>query len=116
MIRVFGAATFDHETEQPLCLAVYAQGPSAELSSFAERAGLEVVSDNWNGQPMAAAEVMLHDLAQVRRRVDSLLNLLQQSDAPITWLQDFAPGLEARGLNTNLYQSKTEFLEALSRV
>lgn len=116
MINVFGAASFDHETEQPLCFAVYAQGPSAELASFAERVGLQLVSENWNGQPLAAAEVMLHDLERVRRRVETLLDLLQQSNAPITWLQDFAPGLEVRGVNTNLYPSKEKFLEALAGV
>lgn len=116
MIRTFAAASFDHETEQPLCLTIYAQGPADELGSYAARMGLSVVTDDWNGQPMAAVEIILRDIEQVYSRVMRLLSSVDKSAGGCAWLTDFAPGLDAQGVNTNLYQSREAFLEAIGHV
>ena len=116
MIRNFAAASFDHETEQPLCLTVYAQGPADELASYAARMGLTVVTDDWNGQPLAAAEIILHDIAHLYPRVMGLLRSVDDAAGGCTWLTDFAPGLSAQGVNTNLYQTREAFLEAIGHV
>lgn len=113
MIKVSAAATYCPDTYQPLCLAVFAQGPGVELKSFCARVGLTLLIDDWNGQPLAAAEVMLKDDSKAFEKASSLLSIFDQMGRKVEWLKDYLPNMETHNVAVNTFPTRDSLFEAL---
>lgn len=114
MIRVSATATHGIDDQRPVCFTLYAQGRLPELTSFAQRYGLEVLPVRWFGEPIAAWELMIAETEQARAKVLTLLDLIEQGEGyAITWLADLAPDLPVGDTHPNVYATRQEFLEAL---
>lgn len=113
MIKISAAATYCPDTFQPLCLAVYAQGPGVELKSFSARTGLTLLIDDWNGQPLSAAEVMLKDDPKAFEKAASLLSIFDQMGREVEWLKDYLPNMETRNVAVNTFPTRDSLFEAL---
>lgn len=116
MIKISAAATYCPETHQPLCLAVYAQGPGDELSSFAQRVGMHMLVDDWNGQPLAGVEVMLKDEPQAFAKGMTLLSIFDEMGREVEWLKDYLPAMTTRNVVVNTFPTRESFIEALTHV
>lgn len=116
MIKLSAAATYCPETHQPLGLAVFAQGPGEELSSFSQRVGMQILVDDWNGQPLAGVEVMLKDDLYAYQRAMSLLSIFDEMGRELEWLQDYLPGVPTRNVVVNTFPTRESFIEALAYV
>ena len=114
MIEISAVATHDQDEASPICLTVYAQGQMDELRSFAQRVGMALVIPNWNGRPLAAAEILLQDTEQAYAKASSLLSLIEQKGEKVKWITDFVPGMVPtyRTLN-NTYETRDDFMKAL---
>lgn len=113
MIKLSAAATYCADTFVPLCLAVFAQGPADELKSFSARAGMTLLVDDWNGQPLAGSEVMLKDEPKAFEKAMSLLSMFDQLGKDIEWLKDYLPNMPTRSVVTNTFPNRESFTEAL---
>ncbi len=116
MIKLSAAATYCADTFKPLCLAVFAQGPGDELKSFSARAGLTLLIDDWNGQPLSAAEVMLKDDPKAFEKAMSLLSIFDQMGRQVEWLKDYLPDMPTRSVVVNTFPTRESFIKALKNV
>lgn len=114
MIRISATATHGIDDRVPICFVLYAQGESEELTSFAMRIGLDVMPSLWNGEPLAAIELMVRDVSQPQDAVLTILAMFEQLNMEVNWLQDLAPDMPYQGTVPNVFPTKAEFLQALS--
>ncbi|MGA0021076.1 hypothetical protein [Vulcanococcus sp.] len=115
-IEISATGTWHPDTKLPHGLTMWAQGDADDLKAFAARNGMEVVSANWDGLPLAVVEVLLGDGDHPAERARSMLGLFEQQGYSIAWLQDLAPRLHNRFTATNVYLSRADFLEAVDRL
>lgn len=114
MIEISAVATHEENSDKPICLTVYAQGQMSELNSFAERVGMAMIIPNWNGRPLAAAEILIKSETHSYAKVLTLFQLIEQRGEVVKWITSFVPGIPtAHNSMNNSYSSRDEFMAAL---
>ena len=85
----------------------------SELNSFAERVGMAMIIPNWNGRPLAAAEILIKTETHSHAKVLTLFQLIEQREV-VKWITSFVPGIPtAHNSMNNSYSSREEFMNAL---
>lgn len=81
--------------------------------SLAKRLGLAMVSQDWDGQPLFATELMLQGAERPLEQAGTLLGLFEQQGHEVQWITTLAPGLREGYFESNCYVRREDLMEAL---